>query len=948
MEKSHPGFHFPDMIENKKDGDFPCFSSLENNKFYFPGEDFIQSAINTLTNEHFLIISGPPRTGKTWLASKIVFEYYKKTKSEDIWWFKVNQKFISEMADRAIDVLGTRKSLFIFDDCQNAFDEFQEFYSLYEDRKDIKFFFIIRSGDLGELNSISDCELKFNISKIDREKYARSIFDRFVGKNKVTDYVTLDENKVNHFIKKTCHNLSFFHYYLEQWDYKNKQELADVNILNVVTSMYTLDEIKTLLPVAALCQFEPLMVQKKFLFYLAEKKVKLNGLGNKEYPLEKIEEILKKRSLEKIEFNNEIYLRMPEINADLIMLYAQKNMFNVDTFSSEHFQDYLRFDDKQSSWVSLFRSLNISDINPIKKKLAEKILQDLVSRENWEFIVNSLRELKTQQLYMILNIIKELDKEKALKLWSNLTKSDEEKNISYISTLVLPQLILYLNSIYKLDRKYAQEILRTLSASMLQQKILGNNGKIQSRFFTIVYRIGKTQCKCGNEFWTTRKELVCRECKEKFTASDAEIKCRNLLQVLINDKKILEDYTKHIKENSASGVRQALSILTNHIDTNLFFNTFNEKDWTNIIDTSTLRSIRQLQNDLIRYDCDLACQALNNALIKADFSSLFAKGTLTLYRLNGIIGNLMQTNFRLADEFLRKISVMPLDSVILSKDITQEYNQVNILNNFLSHRLRNNDVVRKKIIQNISFETWFKLLDMASSEESFFLLWNLFIDTPNIAKALFSSRSIELVRKWEKENWSNDLLNFFSSQGLLILLGYHEKKSYSFDPADFDCIKASLQSANYFDFSNLTTKKEAKLLVYNDLQRYRFLGNGIPLNNLRFLNASKTKIQISDKRHKAIALLSVSEQWCYLSNDHKNIRVGIAEEKNANIIVIRINIIKTLLSLFFLKNVMQNKEYEEWKEKLLIPTFREALFDLIKNNEDVQRRTVYSNILNEL
>jgi hypothetical protein len=958
MQKDHSVDQFIDMIKEKKDGTYPSLDDFKKNKFFFPEQDFkdpVQLAISLIENEHFCIISGSPRSGKTWLACRIGYEIYKKSDTENIWWYRVNQEFTTNDAWKIIDLIAKNPEkvcYLIFDDCHNT-NEFQKFLETIniDEEKNLRFLFIIRKGDLGELAKFSElkCEIKFPKNKEGRKKYAKNIVNKFIETENVREYVNISEDEIDNFIEKWHNNLSNLHDYLwHGWKFKEKLKLSEINedfIVNKILKNYPLDDkkvIQILLPIAALCQFEPLVLWRKFLYS------PLN------HDLEKIEDILQKRIVETIDYNNETYLKLPERDAELILRYAQNNLLDIKKYSRQQIQLYIKSYPTPGNWIDIFRGLNVPKDNPPKRELAKNILFDLThDEENWQFIINLVKKIHTVQAHHIFTALKYMGfEEKANELWHEFSKFKEDQIVYEISTLGIQTIARVLNIIYEINKKYGKQIVCRLSGksffSKITEKIICVGPTSQTKFFSIIHKIGKVNCpNCGKKFWPKKIECKCKSCKQEFNISPFEKLVRDFLTSLLKDQKVIDDYQTKLKFTTARNIKHAIPILATNLDLRVFFGSFEKSDWINIINSSTLRSVRQLQNNLMNFwRLDEVCQDLNTALLEADLPSLFSRGTLTLYRLNGVIGNIMQISIPMGKRFIEKLTQIKFyDELIFYPEPLKEITPPHVVNGFLDHRLKNYPNYRIMILNNFKDETWFRLLDMASPKESFNLMWNIYIDSQEKAKNLFTARKDELLKKWAKENWGDNLSYYFSSKGLLFLLGYDEKElSFDLNISDIKELIKNLREENVIDFSNISTSDNSKNVVYNDLQKYGFLGEGLPFKRLKFIRKSNNKIEII-KNFELVAILEIKEEWCYLSNKMKNIVIGVVRVKNGDIEVQRTGILKLLLSLIFIKIKLPSKQFEEFKNLFSEQPYKESIYDFIKNHPDPKSKEIYQNLI---
>jgi hypothetical protein len=243
-----------------------------------------------------------------------------------------------------------------------------------------------------------------------------------------------------------------------------------------------------------------------------------------------------------------------------------------------------------------------------------------------------------------------------------------------------------------------------------------------------------------SEIWKTVKEnvkdlslgqmvyltdsLVWLERKNSWMESPKAQKIRSYY--LKNNYKILQD---KMKSSSASTIMHYLPLLSRIFNLNRFFDTFESPDYERIINLSTISSIRRLFFKFHKQNWDVpsATKKMAEVLPDANLASLISQENASLYRLDGLIGNVMQTDRSAAKRFVEKLSEIDLSDLVSREDsIAEEKGHPKgvVVNQFLSIWLAFAPEYRKKIVSNINNEVWQQLIVSASFEQSFWLLWN--------------------------------------------------------------------------------------------------------------------------------------------------------------------------------------------------------------------------------
>ena len=194
-----------------------------------------------------------------------------------------------------------------------------------------------------------------------------------------------------------------------------------------------------------------------------------------------------------------------------------------------------------------------------------------------------------------------------------------------------------------------------------------------------------------------------------------------------------------LRSSSATTIREYLPLLSRIVELNKFFDAFKISDYERIINLSTINTTRKLFFSFQEQTWNLssAAKKMAEALPDADVAYLVSQENATLYRLGGLIGNVMQVDPSVAERFVEKLSEIDLSELFSREDpIAEEkgLTKVKVVNYFLSKWLSFAPNGRKRIVGNIGDDVWHRLIQSASSDEGFWLLWNIYINNSNKAK----------------------------------------------------------------------------------------------------------------------------------------------------------------------------------------------------------------------
>jgi hypothetical protein len=198
------------------------------------------------------------------------------------------------------------------------------------------------------------------------------------------------------------------------------------------------------------------------------------------------------------------------------------------------------------------------------------------------------------------------------------------------------------------------------------------------------------------------------------------------------------------------------------------FGKFSHEDFGKILETSSINAIRWLTNDFKKYyNQPKFVVTIARSLMTSDLSRIIQNDVSCLYKLNGLIGNIRQVDPATAAAFIERLSDVDFNSVFLNaryEELDNKNNEIKIkttgrvVNLFLSDYAASVPAARKKIVDNISDDTWLNIIKDESDLEKLYLLWNLYLNNPITTKRL-----VEVgIGKFLSEPLDIDLMNELS------------------------------------------------------------------------------------------------------------------------------------------------------------------------------------------
>lgn len=210
----------------------------------------------------------------------------------------------------------------------------------------------------------------------------------------------------------------------------------------------------------------------------------------------------------------------------------------------------------------------------------------------------------------------------------------------------------------------------------------------------------------------------------------------NLIPVDELKKEVLSNLNRRLKSSTARIINSELASLHKDwkIDFLAFFGSFSSTDWINIINKSTLKSIRTLFGNFIEHRKLEQAPFLvrfAEALVdeKVDWNRLITEGKPSLYRLCGLIQFVERVSPRYARVLINKLSELDLNELFSRDDpvaIEKGISKARSLNGLHTETYKLSIFHSwKKIIERVNDETWRNIFHSSDMEENFWLLWNI-------------------------------------------------------------------------------------------------------------------------------------------------------------------------------------------------------------------------------
>lgn len=657
----------------------PSWRDLTDNRIAVP-HYFLDYVLEYLEQKHFCIVVGDKDTGKTWLSYVSSHNFVKQGK--EVRFATVDEDFDAEDAWNEIETQklrgeGKPEKYFVAEDCHKNPMESEEFLQRILDEGEINLRFLFTMRKTGKIliedeetmdtfyheGTKQECIVRLLSNEMGTE-HVKSIIKKFIEVKNI-EY-KLSERELEGIAKKWGNDLYWLWLRLNSWKYDEGQKLSNITDDQVYDSIWSdryeiklslMNRRNILLPIAAVCQFEPLKMAESFLRWQdinegVLKELKEEGMAESFLRRQDIDEgvlkELKEEGIIQISGKEYDFLSIKESFADIILSCVLRK----DPFFKENYST------KESYTIQIIKNY---------------LMQKPSNRGNVFFALNSAR--KAEKAISTKQILSSLLGDACV--WGVI-----EENVKDVS---LGQIISLLDSLLWIEGK-----------ELWMQSEKGQ--KIRSYYLRENYK--NMQYKLGS--------------------------------------------------SSARTIKRYLPLLARIVNLERFFSDFSISDYIRIINLSTINNIRNLFFDFQEKNWNIpsAIKGMAKALPEADLPRLIAQKNASLYRLGGLIGNIMQVDVSVATSFVEKLSEIDLSKLFSRKDAVAEkkgYTKAETINFFLSKWISFAPVHRKRIVQNINDEIWSHFIRSASSDQGFYLLWNIYVNDPIKAKRLVQNNTGEFL-----------------------------------------------------------------------------------------------------------------------------------------------------------------------------------------------------------
>lgn len=227
----------------------------------------------------------------------------------------------------------------------------------------------------------------------------------------------------------------------------------------------------------------------------------------------------------------------------------------------------------------------------------------------------------------------------------------------------------------------------------------------------------------------------------------------HLGSLILSDKRIFEDLRKRLNSATATRITQIIGLLKKASRIREFSDLCLSLDSRRIINSSTLTSNYRLLARLEK-DVKAFAKCFVKALPDANWADLIVKEDASLYRLNGIIDIATKVEKSEAVRLIESLSNLHLNPLFLRVDLVSQgkgYTQARVVNLFLSGRISISPRSATRIVSNIHDQEWLYLINSASVEQGFWLLWNIYRFAPERAKNLAKQVAVQLESRMTDE-----------------------------------------------------------------------------------------------------------------------------------------------------------------------------------------------------
>ena len=316
--------------------------------------------------------------------------------------------------------------------------------------------------------------------------------------------------------------------------------------------------------------------------------------------------------------------------------------------TGEVFRSYLSV--HPANWLWLFTSLQFASKceKSSKSHIAQKIIAELCGNRTTvtclgDILGISARPIEVEYLLRVLKS-QNVSDVTICDLWARFKQaSDASLTTAQLltQTRTLSTARSFLQVAKTIDRTYVEEILQRMSAYPKRLVALMNKLTVPTQIHFLL----------------------------KFAQKN-----NSLLKALLGKQDIL---LADIRQRSSAGPRRRSELWGGFqpdagANVEELFASYDASDWNRIIAKSTMNGIRLLVYCLQRVHVTPIAYAFCQALCTCDLAGLIARNDTTIYRLNGLIGNIRQVDAEIAGIFVDSLACVPMGDLFLRKRPTSK------------------------------------------------------------------------------------------------------------------------------------------------------------------------------------------------------------------------------------------------------------------------------------
>jgi|GEM_PF-3652348 len=735
----------------------PSWKDLKNGHIAIP-QHFLSEVLECLKREHFCITVGEKETGKTWL-SYIVGHYVVETEKKKVRFVTIDENFSSADAWGEIksqELKGNHKPdiYFIVEDCHVNCEESEEFLQkvLGEGEENLRFLFTMRKVGKTLLEDIEIEDTFFN-EGIKRKcivwlrsdemykEYVKNIVKKFIESKKIK--YNISNQELEDLANKWGNNLYWIWLRLNSWKYQESQEITEISDDQIYESIWSPNgEIKLsnkknkdiLLPISIFCQFEPLKISLDFLQKLNIEDETLNVFRSEGI-------------LYFSEWKGYDLIGISESFADIIIsTLLKKDPFFTQAeyakYTLKSFKEYLKSKLPNSSIIFLALSIaRRTEKSEFAKEMFYSLFQD-------KEVLNAVKEKASHDfLYRVISlviILRKINKQVAndILIYHLQHNDDIDRIVQQLIKKSISGFNEFFRAMSRIDDKTDKKVAKGLNnfVADLKNKLLNTSATQEKSFFCFLNKLNP-----------------------------------KLVKSLLLDEELRRDFQNKLKTTTIKNICSVLKPLSKSTYLEEFFEAFSISDWEHIINSSTLNSIRSLLYGLMsnQWNLPITARTLTKALINANLNHLISEKDSSLFRLNGLIGNVKQIDLKNATEIIRRLSLLDFSELFLRKDSPSKkrgHTKVECINWFLVSSNLLYPYFISNIANKVNDQKWSSLIFDASLEDGFWLFWNIYRGDPDKAVRLAQKGIGEFLIEKCIKNQNQQL--YLALLGVLHLCGF--------------------------------------------------------------------------------------------------------------------------------------------------------------------------------